>query len=302
MLLEQYKELARNNIPRQMNEETLEIMSYVITAIALTREDLLDGLLEVLKIPIYAENKSISEISREHFPIDEAEWLLTNASSCSHRILYRDDKNNFLNEKRAILISLPMINSTFRLIEVLIHEFFHCLRFFPPKNDKGIISVKDGISIATYNPTTKKGRRKHHTLEEGIVQMYTNQALDNLYNLLIEENVNTEISKKFKEGYNDPEKELTHFFAIKAIRMLCHDPKFKELIENSFKDPSIPSPVVTYFNDTMHEVPSAFRDLGDLVDMINENLSDINTIRTYNDEIGKMIDSFLNRTSRGTKK
>jgi hypothetical protein len=268
MLLESCREMVLKNISKPLDDKTLEIMQYVVLALLLTKEDLVIEKIPTIlqEIDIYVDNKSIIEMAHEYLNNYQEDDTLSNSDACITRAISVDDNGTILGEQRTILISQEKNVNAFEIISKLIHEFIHLLRFGGIEQIGASFRIKDGIAVSFYNGETKKLHRKHVTLEEGIVQKYTNEAIHTLATYLRKEKINTDIVKAFQKEYRVSQ-FANYYFETTLIQTLCQNPEFNKLVEESFTDTTIPSPVIHYFNMTMNS-GTAFMELESYLDKL----------------------------------
>ena len=303
MFLERCKEMVQNNISKPLDEETLEIMQYVVAALVLVKEKVaIEKLPSILKeLDIYAENKTVLEMAHEYLQNYQEDNDLAHGDACVCRSLLFEEDGSLVKEKRTLLISTSENDDIFEIIEKLVHEFMHLLRFGGIEKSGEDHKIRDGISVTYYNPKTGKSRRKHRDLEEGTVQKYTNEALHALANLLREEHVETIISKKFLKGHCTS-KFTTYLIERTIIEKLCQSPEFNKLLDESFTDHTMPSPAIKYYNTVMRS-SMAFADLERQMEAIKENILDLKKAQQLYAIQNCTIDEFIRKSklNRGTR-
>ena len=301
MFLEKCKEMVQKNISKPLDEKSLEIMQYVVAALTLRLGKVAtDRLPSILKeLNIYAENKSIVEMAHEYLQNYQEDNELANCGACVTRSISVDENGSFLGEKRFLLLSLSNDDDSYEIVSKLVHEFIHLLRFGGAQQNGTQIKIKDGISVSYLDTQNRKMRRKHETLEEGIVQKCTNEALHTLFELLKEEKIQTPISEEFQRGYNSSE-FLDYYLERTLIEALCINPTFNDLVEKSFTEDTTPSTSIKYFNSVMRS-PSAFIELEKSLERIRDNNSNTSVINQELSNAKKMVTQFRNATQQKKK-
>lgn len=293
MLLENCKKLVQSNITKSLDDKAIEIMQYVVAALILEKEQIAtERLPRILQeLQIYAENRSILEMSHEYLNNYDEDNLLSRGNACVTRRLSFDNET-FLGEHWYLLLSLSKHNDTYQIISTLTHEFMHLLRHDASQQDGIHVKIRSGISINYLDSQKGKLRKKHQILEEGIVQKYTYEALKELYDYLKEQKIETEIAKDFIKGY-DSEKFEDYLLERSMLETLCRNQKFLSLVETSFTDPTIPSPVTQYFNTIMGS-SNALTELENCLEAIQNSSSEM-AMQSYYIKACSIAATFLNK-------
>lgn len=289
-ILDLCRNIISNNTKKQINNEIIDILSYSILAIILTKQEIaIKKIPKILKeLNIYAEEKSVIDIAHEKLSNYNEDQYITNYEACVTRTLLFDN-NNFLKENKTLIISLQQ-KDNFNLIRNIIHEFMHLLRVISIEQNNDNYKIRNGISITYYNSTTEKLKRKHYYIEEGIVQYYTNIALSNLNTYIIDNKINTPIANEFikkmkKYDYSD------YLFQTTLIKKLCEDKTFSNLLDETFIDNSNPPKVITYYNDIFNS-PCAFTDLSKEIDIISNSIKENEIITQFN-KIKNLVSKYI---------
>lgn len=149
------------------------------------------------------------------YPIEE---IGDSTNAFVTRALSLGDDNKFSEEWSMYVSTYDKKKRFVNIIGKSVHELIHLLRFNGIVDGDKESKIRDGVSIARCNKETKSVKRKHYNLEEGIVQRYTNQALDMLHEFIASEKLpKGSLLARFK---NDYPKKLD-------LRTLC---KYKLLI------------------------------------------------------------------------
>ena len=271
-LMNNSKKFVESNIKKELDPKLMEMMQYVVMALLLTLGDVAkERLPKILaELNIYAEGKTVLEMAHEYLNNYQEDDALKFSDACVTRSLSFEDDGTFVEEKRNLIVSLKDGNDYFNIISKLIHEFIHLLRFGGVQQEGHTYKIKDGISVSYFDADKRKLRRKHENMEEGIVQRYTNLAIHNLYNLLQSEKMDSSIYQSFMTGYKHC-KFQDYLLETSMIDTLCKNPKFQELVDQSFVEEEIPAQAIQYFNSVMNS-SSAFLELGKLLSKIRTDI------------------------------
>lgn len=291
-LLNRCRDIILNNINNDnINDKTLDILSYAILAVILTKEEIAIKKLPIIlrELDIYMENSKVINIAHEKLNNDTDFQNIADSDACITRTLVFDKNNQFIAEKKTLIISIENKN-TFNLIVNTVHELIHTLRFNDVIQNNDNYKIKNGICITYYNSTTESLKQKHYYLEEGIVQYYTNIAISTLNKYLIANKIDTSIASDFtkkieKYDFND------YLFQTTLIKKLCIDETFASLLDETFTDISNPPKVISYYNDIFNS-PYAFTDLSKEVDIISKSIQ--------NDEVTTQFNKIKNLVSKFT--
>lgn len=275
--------LILENYKGEITASTLEALSIAVMALYLRNEKLtLERLPKLLQnITIYAENKSILDITRERFENFGTVESQKNIGACILRGFDKDIQTGEIFEDKFFLVSTSNISSNpVDVIAKMTHEFTHLLRDGKFIIDGKSLKIRNGISVVRIpNIDTGVKKTKHFYFEEGIVQRYTNQSLDMLASFLESQSLpDDSLLARFKQEYPS-EVKSPYELQVSIVDTLCMDERFNELVDNSFYDEGTPSQIATYYNNKMNS-STAFSVLSRYTDTCFEELSYGNTSKT----------------------
>lgn len=271
------KNLLVNNIKCEVSEEVIEVLTIATMALILSNEDIAyDRLPKIFQeLNIYADNKSVLEISHEKLNNHMEDDSLVNSDAAVTRSLGINDETGEISEQRSLIMSLSALangGGIINMIEKVTHELIHLMRFGGIVQNNNVLNIKDGISTARFNMDTNVVKRKHYNLEEGIVQFYTLIALQRLYSFIEKENVSdNRLLSKFKKGYSSYNFNC-YIMQVQLLEELAKDSTFKRLLDNTFEEDKTPSELALYFNEVMGD-GSAFSSLSREIDRFYEGFS-----------------------------
>lgn len=253
-LINSYKKLILDNYQGELDDRVLDIMSIAVMTLYLKdaklAEEKLPSILQ--NIIVYAEDRSVLEIAHDRLNNYQNDEYLKDSKAGVTRCLDVDEEDNSISEKRALLIDTQDFReNTVMIIHNVVHEFTHLYRFGGVENNENEIKVYDGISLSRYNKIKKTLTRKHYQLEEGIVQRYTHQALDLLYEFLDGEKLENDsplyiFRRNYPSQYDD-----CYLVQTTLLDYLCNDKEFSDCVDRSFYDIVFPSHVANYYNSVM---------------------------------------------------
>lgn len=269
------KSIVLNNVNCSISEEVIDVLTIAVMALVLSHKEIaLEKLPKILQeLDIYAEDKSVLEISHEKLNNYMEDESLSHSDAAVTRSLKIDDSSNkVVGEKRTLIMSLSALhkNGPIDMIEKVIHELLHLMRFGGIDDQEKNIVIKDGIGTARFNKGSSTVRRKHYNLEEGIVQFYTLEALNSLYQFIESENVSSnKFLADFKRKYKSYDFNCYKLQVI-ILEQLCNNSKFRQLLDYTFEEDTTPSQLALYFNEVMGS-GSAFTSFSRQIDLLTES-------------------------------
>ena len=295
-LYDKTKEFLQENYKGELNDETLDILTVSIMALYGRFSEVsikrLPGILS--KLEFHFGEESIPEMVSKRYPEYPIEEIGEDTNAFATRALALGDDNKF-SEEWSMYVSTHNIES--RLINVIgksVHELIHLLRFNGIVDGEKESKIRDGVSIARCNKETKIVKRKHYNLEEGIVERFTINAMDALYEFISSYDVS--FSSALSAIKNDYKTKFDSSYQVERFFLdgLTRDKKFDELLEYSFLDESEPLELITYFNNVVGD-PSGFTRLSRGIDRTVEyaqNEDEVN-FKKSTQEIINQINGFL---------
>lgn len=249
------KKIVVENIKDDVCDELIELLTISVMAIFLGLEELALQKLPVIfkELNIYAEDKSVLEISHDRLGNYSEDESLINADASATRALHVDDETGAITDCKNLVISLTDIErkNPINMIEKITNCLIHLMRFGEIKDSHTYLYISDGLSLATYNKNNGSLKRKHLHLEEGIVQYFTIRFLENLADFVETEDVDDNYYlSEFKHNF-DEYSFSNYSVQTSIIEMLCEDRQFKELLLLSFTEATTPSSLSVYFNAIM---------------------------------------------------
>jgi len=255
-LLKKSKELVDSNIKREQNKDILDLLYATTAALILKKPKLSFERLPLIfhELKILTSEKTITEMIYEY---DKNAFLEENLVFCDAAVMRNfvfDSDKNTIDETITLLLSYNQDTTSVKFFKMTLHEFFHMLRYSTTKKENEQVMVKNGIEFFTFDLNNNTSTRQHRSLEDSIVQKYTNEAATSLENYLnLCENLEgNELLKRFQ-------KEAIHQqynpYAIGTflLEQLCLDPTFAELIDETFEETEIPSQAEMYYDNVMKE-------------------------------------------------
>lgn len=248
------KKLINDNYKDELDEDVLNILSVALLALYLKdpkmAEERLPGILQDLTI--YTENRTVLEMAHDRLGDYQDDNLLRDSKAAVIRTLQIDDDNMEAYETRNLLIDMRNSKTNVvRVIHNIVHEFTHLYRFGGLESSDSEVKAYDGISLARYNKEKGTLSRKHHQLEEGIVQRFTHQTLDLFHEYLKDQDLDKDsLLYTFKCNYPSQYDDC-YLLQTSFLDILCQDKKFSEAVDESFHNITFPSKVSTYYNSVM---------------------------------------------------
>lgn len=268
-LFENCKKLILDNYKGHINDSSLEAMTIAVMALCLKNEKrTLDKLPKILQnIEIFAEDKSVLEIAKNNISTFSDEMVDGNIGACVIRGFGTDDDTGEIYEEKCLVVSTVNLNDNpSDVIMKITHELTHLLRDQKFEADGKSIKTKNGISIVRVRDlSTGEKKTKHFYFEEGIVQRYTNQALDILREFVYKEELDdNSLLKRFRNDY--PSKVRSAYdLQVQIVDTLCKDKQFDDAVDASFEETCTPASLITYYNNKMND-STAFTSLSKDVD------------------------------------
>lgn len=299
------KLLILNNYNGEFDEKTLDMLTVSVMSLFIrfpeVTKDKIPNILNRLKI--FFENKSVLQMVTDKYPEYPTSEITEATKAFVIRELNLDDSENIDEEWSMYISTSDITNGVVNIIAKSTHELIHLLRFNGIINCEKEIKIRDGVSVARYNKKTKTLKRKHHNLEEGIVEDFTIKAMMSLYDFIKNEDVSFSpalnlFKKRFQRDFK-PSYEIERFF----LDGLNKDKKFNELLEYSFIDKNEPLLLVTYYNNVL-ENSSAFYILSSELDSIVEYAEKVD-VRYFKIKMNQLIDQineFLKKSYRKNRK
>lgn len=270
-LYDSMKTLILDNYSLELSDTTLDILTVASMALFVKNGELtMKRLPKILsKIEIVFGDKPAAELISDRFPEYPRNDITDSHSAMVLRAIEITDEGK-LDEDWAMFISTCSIEQD--LIKVIagsIHEFTHLLRFNGISETEKEGKVRDGISVSYFNKETKNMKRKHFNIEEGIVENYTSDTMQEFYDFIKDEDVSFSLSLScFQRDY---ERKYEPGYTIQRLYLdrLSKDSEFKRLVDCSFVDEKEPPELIEYFNRKLSD-PSAFTSFSKNLDKLVE--------------------------------
>lgn len=288
-LISKSKEIIQENLRGNFEPTLVELLSDAFLAILLIKPtlalDKLPGLIR--KLDIIADRRKVIDMAHEELDDYMEDEYLKMSNACVVRQVVVNDSDELV-ETRHLLVSLSNVSSYTEIICVLIHELIHLLRFSWSNYDTRTerLKTKEGISVNIFDVKNQQLKRKNQFLEEGIVQFYTNMAVEELTAYISDIDVTKiktlEVFKK--EIYT--RKFETYLIQTTLLEKLSFDMRFRELLDETFSDTNGHSRLEKYFNEVMGS-NSAFADFSKSIDRIYISLAND---RKISSEVNRRIE------------
>lgn len=263
------QKLILDNYKGSIDDVSLEVMTIAVMALMLRGEKrTLERLPHLLQnIEVFAEKDSVINIAKRHIETFNDTVVDDNIGACVIRGFGKDDETGEIYEDKCLVVStINLEDNPSDIIMKVTHELTHLLRDKGFTTNGNSISTKNGISVVRVKDvTTGEKKTKHFFFEEGIVQRYTNQALDLLHEFISGEDlVDGSILARFRNDY--PEKVRSAYdLQVQIVDTMCRDEKFDKAVEASFDEDVQPSRLAVYYNNKMGDA-TAFTSLSKDVD------------------------------------
>lgn len=250
------RQLLQKHLKKEYPEELFDAMAIAVMGLLLIKPELtLEKFPAILEeLPIIAEGGPILDIAINNIKDYVDDGSLDYSDAAVIRGLSIDEVDDGIQAKENRIFILSMTNLHHEpalLVSKITHEFIHLLRFGGIENKNGKLKIYAGVNTNYFSVEHKTMNRKHVILEEGIVQSYTNLAMEKLTKLL-----ENEVLEKgsFLSQYRDDLLQFSdssYILPTRIIDCLSEDSSFHQLIDESFENHSTPSAVSTYFNSVM---------------------------------------------------
>lgn len=268
-LFESCQKLILDNYKGKIDDVSLEVMTISVMALVLRNEKrTLERLPQLLqKIEVYAEKDSVLNIAKRNISTFNDETIDNNIGACVIRGFGKDDDTGEVYEDKCLIVStINLDDNPSDIIMKVTHELTHLLRDKSFTTDGTAVKMMNGISVVRVKDiATGEKKTKHFYFEEGIVQRYTNQALDMLHEFISGENLpENSLLARFKKDY--PSKVRSAYdLQVQIVDTMCRDEKFDAAVDASFDEDVSPARLAVYYNDKMGDA-TAFTSLSKDVD------------------------------------
>lgn len=245
------RELVRGSVDSRFDDILVELITNSVLALLLIKPDLTKKKLpeQLRRINIIADQRSVIDMAHEDLGnyMNDEQLKISDACVLSEYAI----EDGQLLEKKYLLISLSEDADYTDIISVLIHEFIHLLRSTWSVWINGVLESKEGLCINYFDIKNNSFKRKNCWLEEGIVQYYTNMAIDTLTAYLEGVDIgDNPILDDFKT--NIFYKEKNHYkLQTTMVEKLALDEKFLEYLDETFIETEEISKLENYFNEIM---------------------------------------------------
>jgi len=288
------KKLLVTNINCNLDEEIINILSLAILGLSLLNPEIVSKKLPKIlnELNIFYGDKKVKDLIEDNIPNFSGNIDLTYSKAMVNRDSTYDSENDRVNSKTSMVISLENdnLNNIPQLINSVIHEFIHLLRFGNAYKSGNNLIMKAGVSLSYLDMITGNTKRKHIHIEEGIVQKITNDTLKELERYLSKHNIkDNELCLKFIKQIS-AFKYSAYPIEVGMITTLCEDKTFENLLYEGFEDVPTPSQMANRFNQVLNS-NNAFTLFSRKVDQAmekmykNENFEEkfeiVETVREY---------------------
>lgn len=269
-LYDKIKELVLENYHGVLDKETLDIIVIAVMALYMKNPQMvLERMPKILnKIDILAGKEKVSTYILGKYPNYPWNSISDSESAMVVRALSIENKN--VDEDWTMAISTKRLDKD--IVDVIgktIHELTHLLRFGGIEETKREITVKDGICTAHVNKKKGTTVKDHYAFEEGLVEKHTKETIDEFYDLISSEDLSfSPLLEQFKNKFNG-NFENGYVLEVSLINLLCTNPKFKELFDETFEINSDRPRVISYY-DELSKSRGAFSLLSNGLDRIQE--------------------------------
>jgi len=252
------KEIVQANVSKEVDAQLVELISLAMSALMLLKPiKTIEKMPSILKdLDIIADNRSVLDIAHEELEDYMEDEMLKNSSSAVIREIVVDDDIGEILEKRHLVVSLKKFDYT-EIFCKLIHEFVHMLRFFDVSFDDNKIVSHSGFVTAEYDCDTGTMRRDNYYFEEGVVQFFTNEAIDLFidYVKCNEKEAGDCLSKLDMKKINACKKG--YILQTSLVSEAANDDQFRILLDDSFNSFENCTSLIKYFNQKL-ESETAF--------------------------------------------
>lgn len=299
-LFKSCQKLITDNYIGNIDEVSLEVMTIAVMALVLRNEKrTLERLPELLKkIEVYAEKDTVLNIAKRNISTFNDEVVDDKIGACVIRGFGKDDETGEVYEDKCLVVStINLEDNPSDIIMKVTHELTHLLRDKSFTTDGTSIKMMNGISVVRVKDiATGEKKTKHFYFEEGIVQRYTNQALDMLHEFIANEEIPEDsLLARFRSDY--PSKVRSAYeLQVQIVDTLCRDEKFDEAVDASFDEALVPARLAVYYNNKMGDA-TAFTSLSRDMDICFMELvgGDKNKTETFYRSALTKVAAFLKR-------
>lgn len=270
-LYNKIKELVITNYKGTLDEETLEIITIAVMALYLKNPEMVkERMPKILnKIDIKAGKEKVSHYILEKY--ENYPWNSISDSESAMVVRALDYESKPIDEDWTMAISTDQ--NRIDLVDIIaktIHELTHLLRFGGINETKREITIKDGICIARVDKKKGKVTKDHYSFEEGLVEKYTKETIDEFYEFIKSEKdlSFSKILETFKNKFNGDFKNV-YILEVSLINLLCSNPKIKELFDETFNTTNETPRVISYY-DELSNMRGAFSLLSNGLDRVSE--------------------------------
>lgn len=265
------QELVLENYQGTLDNETLDIVTIAVMALYIKNPEMvLERIPNILKrLDILAGKEKVSTYIMNKHPNYPWNSISDSESAMVVRALNTETKPATEDWTMAISTNEDKIDLV-DIIAKTIHELTHLLRFGGIEETKKEIIVKDGICTARVDKKRGTVTKNHNSFEEGLVEKYTKETIENFYEYLKSEKdlSFSPILEKFKRKFNG-NFDNGYIFEVSLIETLCMNPQMKELFEETFEISNETPRVITYY-DQLSKQRGAFSLLSNGLDRVSE--------------------------------
>lgn len=283
------RDIICENYVGELDNEALDIITVSSLALFMKNPELtLEKLPSIFnKLVIFAGDDKVSSFILKKYPNYVWNSSVDSEKAMVVRALSTDSKP--VTEDWTMAISTTDIsNRTLDVVSATVHELTHLLRFGGISETKREILIRDGVCFASFDKKKKKTSKDNYYFEEGIVEYYTKETMENFYTYLqTEEDLSfSPMLDSLKSNFNGLYKN-GYAFEVALIEKLATNLRFKELIYESFEPCSGYPGLISYYN-SIHRDHGAFSLLSNNLDRIAES-SDVMSAKKIIDGIKPSI-------------
>ena len=276
--LNEFVNINQDKYLKDINIKLKNIIEIALSLIYIRFPDIYNNKIDEIlsNLTIIYDYDSINNILKKYNIITN----INNSTSLLHQNI-----NNELEIENKLIISLKN-KSNIILLEEILHEFIHLIRYNKIDNYNEFIKIYNGIEEIIINKKNKKKFIKNKNLEEAIVEYYTLELI-NLYYAY------TNSDDKLYESNN-------YKIQILILNNLCKSNNIKKLLENNFYNNT--NKIEEYYNLISND-NNAFNNL-------NYNIDSLFKIINKDDKLSKLffrninynINNFINLEKNNKKK
>ena len=291
------RKIIQENYNGELDSQTLDIITAASLAIYIKYPEMVSRKLPIIlnKISILAGNDKVSTFVLKKFP--NYPWNKDFDSESAMVIRALDSDKKPVDEEWVMAISTAdCINNSVNVVARTAHELIHLLRFGGITESKREIMIRDGISFTRFDKKKKKMVKDNFSFEEGVVEKYTKDTMTHFYSFLQGEDLSfSPLLASFAEKFNGDLKS-GYVLETSLVEALCLNPKFEELLFESFEVSDGYPSVVNYYNE-VHRDHGAFSLLANGLDRVSASVDkgDINTamriISSLKPHVKKLVES-----------